>query len=204
MSRWRTGRGRCAVLIALLVLASVLAVSCATAPDGSITALPPIESDPGPLPSANPEPTPKPSAAPAADAAAATAGSGSGSAVPSSLAPEPYRPEEFPDLLKGARRFEVVAVGAFPFAYLYANLFYDVGRYAVKAIGAQIEPRNTAYSDYAKYAPMFFAPSNKPKNTQDETVGLLVTSIGVAFGVALGDLIIGLVEGTYVGGSGNP
>ena len=81
------------------------------------------------------------------------------------------------------RRFEIIAVGAFPLAYMNVNLWFDVGRYSYKY--ASGDP------NYALYAPIFFAPDNKPANSKAENIGLIWGSIALALGVATLDLALG-------------
>jgi hypothetical protein len=66
-----------------------------------------------------PTPTPAPTPAPA------TTPSPGGAF---SLA-KPYKDSEFPDWALKLRRFEIIAVGAFPVAYLFSGLGYDYAYY---------------------------------------------------------------------------
>jgi hypothetical protein len=136
--------------------------------------------------------------------ASPSAGGAGGSAAPNPFPVKPYGADEFPDWLKKLRRFEVIAVGAFPLAYMNSNLFYDLGRWGFRAIQfASNDYSLAAATDTAdrgsanwhlKYAPLFFAPTGKPTNNQDENLGIVLASIGLSLGVAVIDLIIGLVE----------
>jgi len=94
--------------------------------------------------------------------------------------PKPYSPNEFSPVLNKIRRFEVISLGVFPLAFIAAGLLYDVGRWGVKAAKSQ--------SDGYLYAPLFFAPSNKPSQTQDDLWAIL--GIGLGIGVAVGTLDI--------------
>jgi hypothetical protein len=170
----------------------------AASPEPAVSPAPsasPAAAAPGPV---NPYPAESP-----AWASPAAAGAG-GSAAPNPFPAKPYGEDEFPDWLKKLRRFEVIAVGAFPLAYMNSNLFYDVGRWGFRAIQyaandySLAAPTDTADRGSAnwhlKYAPLFFAPPNKPPNEQDENLGIVLASIGLSLGVAAIDLIIGLVE----------
>jgi len=61
------------------------------------------------VPTPTPSPTPSPTPAPGTEFANA----------------KPYSDDEFPDWALKLRRFEIIAVGAFPIAYLFAGLGYD-------------------------------------------------------------------------------
>lgn len=43
----------------------------------------------------------------------------------SSQDPEPYKPEEFPSWARSLRRGEIVALGLFPFVFLFTSLAYQ-------------------------------------------------------------------------------
>ena len=96
--------------------------------------------------------------------------------------PLPYSEEEFDDWLHGVRRFEIVAVGTFPITYLLSVLVYDIGRFVVESI------RIGAINQ--QYAPLFFAPPNKPSFTNDEQTALLLTAAALAVVVAIVDTIL--------------
>ncbi len=68
-----------------------------------------------------PSPTPSPSATPSP-----TSTPSPGGVLP--LA-KPYKDSEFPDWALKLRRFEIIAVGAFPVAYLFSGLGYDYAYY---------------------------------------------------------------------------
>ena len=108
---------------------------------------------------------------------------GSSATASTTLQPVPYQPDEFPQWAKDLRRAEIITIGVFPFAYLYTNAMYDLGRFLVLSIAGS--------SDASNYAPWFFAPPTKPGLTDGEKVGILVGSIGVAVLVAFLDYTIG-------------
>ena len=114
---------------------------------------------------------------------------------------KPYSDDEFPEWLRIVRRFEIIAIGSFPIAYLNANILYDVGRFGALAFQYEVlKTPDSQWGDsssanyYLQYAPLFFAPSNKPSNTDKENLGVVLSSIGLSLGIAVIDLIIGLVE----------
>ena len=100
----------------------------------------------------------------------------------STATPEPYDDEEFDKWLRDVRRFEVIAVGSLPLTYLLSVLVFDVGRFVVESIRAG--------SINGQYAPLFFAPPNKPAFTNDEQLALLLISAGMSVAVAVLDIIL--------------
>ena len=96
--------------------------------------------------------------------------------------PVPYEADEFADWLQPIRRFEIIAIGSFPLTYLLTLLTYDISRFVVESV------RIGAFNSL--YAPLFFAPPNKPAYTQEETVGLILAAVGLSLVVAIIDLII--------------
>jgi hypothetical protein len=71
------------------------------------------QTTPTPSPSTSPTPTPTATPNPATLFAQA----------------KPYSDKEFPDWALKLRRFEIIAVGAFPIAYLFSGLGYDYAYY---------------------------------------------------------------------------
>ena len=125
---------------------------------------------PSPSPGASPVPGTSPSPSPTAEA----------------FPVKPYTDEEFPAWMLTARRFEVIAVGAFPFAFMNANWWFDIGRYTGKYIQGD--------SDASSYVPWPLSPASKPANTKAENAGVLLGSIGLSLIIALIDLILGFGE----------
>ncbi|WP_052078294.1 hypothetical protein [Spirochaeta lutea] len=90
--------------------------------------------------------------------------------------------DEFPQWAQVLRRGEVIAIGFFPFAFLVTQFTYDIGRYLVFTIeGRDVAPR---------YAPFIFSPPDKPSNTTEENLGILVSSAALSIVVAIIDGII--------------
>lgn len=96
--------------------------------------------------------------------------------------PAPYEEDEFPQWLQTVRRFEIIAIGSFPLTYLLALIAYDFVKFTIESINIG--------SVNSLYAPLFFAPSNKPPPTQMETVGIVLATVGASVVVAIIDLII--------------
>ena len=96
----------------------------------------------------------------------------------SSTTPEPYHDNEFPQFLKDIRRFEIVTLGALPFVSIQTTLTYSTFQYVNHDFSSAYFPNPFAASSYS----------------QDEQVGLLLTSLGICVGIGLTDLIIQLVK----------
>ncbi len=100
--------------------------------------------------------------------------------------PEPYELDEFSEFLHGVRRFEIILVGSFPLTYLLAFLVFDIGNFIYQSV--------LAGQVAGTYAPIFFAPPNKPTLNQEETIGVILAGVAGALCVAIVDLIIQEVE----------
>lgn len=99
-------------------------------------------------------------------------------AASNSTTPEPYHDNEFPQFLKDARRFEIVTLGALPFVCIQTTLGYSTYQYF-------------NHNFDGNYFPNPFAASNY---TQEEQIGILLTSLGICVGIGLTDLIIQIVK----------
>jgi hypothetical protein len=97
--------------------------------------------------------------------------------------PKPYAADEFPQWAQDLRRFEVISLGSWPISYFWTNIIYDIARWAVLAIQGN-------GTEAARMAPLFFAPANKPPNTDAETTGIILGSVGLALAVGLADHLI--------------
>ena len=96
--------------------------------------------------------------------------------------PAPYTEDEFATWLQSVRRFEIIAIGSFPLTYFVTLLVYDLYKFTAESI-------NSGFVN-PLYAPLFFAPSNKPPPTQEEITGIVLTSVGISLLVAVVDTII--------------
>lgn len=92
--------------------------------------------------------------------------------------PEPYHDNEFPQVLKDIRRFEIITLGALPFVTLQTTLGYSCYKYVQNDFSSAYFPNPFAASSYS----------------QDEQIGLLFTSLGICVGIGITDLIIQLVK----------
>ncbi|MCK7480367.1 MAG: hypothetical protein M0C28_26285 [Candidatus Moduliflexus flocculans] len=57
-----------------------------------------------------------------------------------SALPEPYGPDEFPSWLTGARRFEIISLGAFPILLFYTRVAFDLRRWVGNGFDATYAP----------------------------------------------------------------
>ena len=96
----------------------------------------------------------------------------------SSTTPEPYRDNEFPQFLKDARRFEIITLGALPFVSIQTTLGYSTILYFQHDCESAYFPNPFAAATYS----------------QDEQIGILLTSLGICVGIGLTDLIIQIVK----------
>ena len=99
-------------------------------------------------------------------------------AADSSTTPEPYRENEFPQFLKDARRFEIITLGALPFVSIQTTLGYSTILYFQHDCEAAYFPNPFAAATYS----------------QEEQIGILLTSLGICVGIGLTDLIIQLIK----------
>ncbi len=91
--------------------------------------------------------------------------------------PVPYAPEEFPSWARALRRGEIVALGVFPFVFLFSSLAYDTFRFA-------------ASGGNPNYAPgPFQNPGASPLSSQ-ERMGVLLVSVSVSALLAFVDFLI--------------
>lgn len=96
--------------------------------------------------------------------------------------PAPYEKEEFPPFLRALGRFETIFVGSLPFTIFFSGIGYDVGRWAVLS--------GSDSAEAALYAPLFFAPPNKPANTAEENLVVVLTGVGISMVIALVDQLL--------------
>jgi len=116
-----------------------------------------------------PDPSPS-SAAPAAGTAAAQ------TAAPGAL-PGAFVEEDRSPFLTGLRRFEIVSFGAFPIMLFYANLGFDLARYA-----------RSGYDPY--YAPWPLKSEYSYKPTTPEILASIGTAALLSVGVGTLDAVI--------------
>lgn len=96
----------------------------------------------------------------------------------SSTTPEPYRENEFPQFLKDARRFEIITLGALPFVSIQTTLGYSTIQYFKHDCEGAYFPNPFAAASYS----------------QEEQIGILLTSLGICVGIGLTDLIIQIIK----------
>lgn len=88
--------------------------------------------------------------------------------------PLPYQDVEFPQWAHDLRRYEVIAVGAFPLTYILSSLVYET----VNLVN------NNGQDEFSLYS----------QKSQADLKILLISSAAVSVGIATADLIIGKVK----------
>lgn len=95
-----------------------------------------------------------------------------------SNSPEPYKEDEFPQVLKDIRRFEIITLGSLPFSLMDTNLVFS----SIKSISGESG-----------------TPSPFPSKTYESTEEfftdpIIWTSIGISVGIGVTDLIVQIVK----------
>ena len=93
--------------------------------------------------------------------------------------PEPYGENEFPLWLKDLRRAEIITLGAMPFVTLNVTLGY----WAINGFDTNLNPFEGTSDTTTKY-------------TNDQTFGIILTSLGICAGIGLTDFIVHLLKTT--------
>ena len=93
--------------------------------------------------------------------------------------PAPYEENEFHPILKDIRRAEIITFGSLPFVSITSALVYSFIRYC-------------AHGFSSSYIPNPFSRTNS--FTTKEHVGILLTSLGISFGIGITDLIVASVK----------
>lgn len=96
-------------------------------------------------------------------------------------APKPYQDEEFAPWMLELRRFEIIAVGAFPIAYLFVGMTYDYAYYL-----------SSGYPQ--DYRPWPAGPGTSGwtgDDLQAKNLTLLAATAGVSLAIAGADWLLG-------------
>jgi hypothetical protein len=107
---------------------------------------------------------------------------------PAILPAEPYNDDEFAPWMLKLRRFEIIAIGAFPLAYLFAGLGYDYGYYCSNGFPADNVPWPLGQG-----TSQWTTTSNGDK-LQSKNVTIVMVSLGLSLAVAGVDWFLGLYE----------
>lgn len=94
-------------------------------------------------------------------------------AADSSTSPVPYSDDEFAPWLKDLRRAEIITLGAMPFVTLNVTL----GFWALNGFDSSLSPFAAGDSTVSKY-------------TNDQTVGILLTSLGICAAIGISDFLV--------------
>lgn len=100
--------------------------------------------------------------------------------------PVPYQPDEFSPWAYDLRRGEIIAIGAFPLAMIVSSLTYELGRFAYRSAEAGTVS--------GEYAPWFFSTSTEETFSNEERIGLVLSSAVISVGVAVADFFLGRRE----------
>ena len=93
---------------------------------------------------------------------------------------EPYSEDEFPPWLREIRRAEVILIGSFPIAMLYASLSYEGARAIINAVKGVETPRAQGFG--------------RGEFTQEERKGVLLAGTLLSVAVAITDFILGRID----------
>lgn len=94
-------------------------------------------------------------------------------AADSSASPVPYSDDEFAPWLKDLRRAEIITLGAMPFVTLNVTL----GFWALNGFDSSLSPFAASDSTVSKY-------------TNDQTIGILLTSLGICAAIGISDFLV--------------
>ncbi len=99
---------------------------------------------------------------------------------------DPYRDEEFAPWMLKLRRFEIIAVGTFPIAYMFAGLgfdyyYYSANGYPSKNIPWPAGPGTSAWTT-----------TSNPTELQQKNIAILEMALVMSVGVAVADWFLGL------------
>lgn len=92
--------------------------------------------------------------------------------------PKPYEKDEFPTIFQDLRRAEIITLGSMPFITLNVSLMYSFGKYAFHGFD----------SDY--FTNPFSTAADSSSYTQDEQIGIILSSLGISLCVGVTDFIV--------------
>jgi|GEM_PF-2902445 hypothetical protein len=153
---------RLVLLVALLVPAAVWAQTTGTT-TAPVTTAPATTTTPATT-------TPAASAAPAAVA----------------VDPVPYTDKEFPGWVLKVRRAEILTIGAFPIAYLFAGLIYDYTYYISSGFPSQYAPWPAGPGTSQ------WTTTTEPALLQQKNLTLVGMSVAAGLMLAFADWLLGL------------
>lgn len=95
------------------------------------------------------------------------------------IIPEEYQKEEFPGWIHDLRRGEIIFFGSLPFTFFLASEVYGTYRYFER----DMDPSYTPW------------PLGSPGYEPDDQVVMIISGVLFSLGIALGDFIIGKING---------
>lgn len=123
-------------------------------------------------PTPTPSPAPSPTPTPTPGAIWSTA--------------KPYTDDEFPEWSLKLRRFEIIAVGAFPIAYLFSGLGYDYVYYFSNGLPQENAPWPAGPGTSQ------WTTADEPDALQRKNYTLIATAAGISLLIATVDWLLGL------------
>ncbi len=91
---------------------------------------------------------------------------------------EPYQDNEFSQLAKDLRRWEIIFFGTIPFSFFYTSFSYDFYRYAVNNFDSTL-------------APAILGNKTPPIRTNDEKLQIIAVSLSLSAVLAFIDYLLG-------------
>jgi len=107
-------------------------------------------------------------------------------ATPSGPTALPYKDEEFPAWALKLRRFEIIAVGAFPIVFMFTGVGYDYAYYASTGFSQTYIPWPAGQGTSQ------WTTTNNPTLLQNKNITIVAVSIGLSLAVAGVDWLLGL------------
>ena len=91
---------------------------------------------------------------------------------------EPYQDNEFSQMAKDLRRWEIIFFGTIPFSFFYTSFTYDFYRYAVNNFDSTL-------------APEILGNKTPPIRTNDEKLQIIAVSLSISAVLAFIDYLLG-------------
>lgn len=106
--------------------------------------------------------------------------------APSPSSALPYKDEEFPGWALKLRRFEIIAVGAFPIVYMFSSVGYDYGYYMASGFSSDYIPWPAGSGTSS------WTSTSNPQMLQNKNLTVVGVAIGVSLVLAGVDWLLGL------------
>jgi hypothetical protein len=106
--------------------------------------------------------------------------------TPTAHSADPYRDEEFAPWVLKLRRFEIITVGVFPIAYMFAGLGFDYYYYSANGFPSSNIPWPAGPGTSS------WTTTSNPSDLQQKNLTILEMALVMSVGVAVADWILGL------------